>query len=560
MIRDLARLSRGQYDLVVVGGGIYGACVAWDASLRGLSVALVEQGDFGHATSANSQKIIHGGLRYLQTLDLARMRESIRERRTLLRLAPHLVRSLPFLLPTRRWGRYSKPVMAAALALNDLLGWDRNQGIADPQRRIPPARFLSREECLRWVPNLPADGLTGGAMWHDGQMEDSERLTLAFVHSAAEAGAAVANYIRVTGLLQRRDRVEGVRAEDVLTGRTFEIAAGCALDTCGPWVGRLLPSLNGRWQARPLRFLKAINLVTRRLITQRVALGVESPGPRSLTPGLIFITPWQDHSIVGTAYLPHEGPPERCEVREEEIEAFIGDVNLAYPAARLTRRDVSFVHVGLLPAAAHHPTGLATQSRLVDHRRLRGIEGLVSVVGVKYTTARGVAERAVNLVCAKLHRRASAEPERVGPLKGGALDRVDALLTGALWERPWGLPAPVLRQLVHRYGSCYTDVLKLVRENLTWAEPVDKTAPVMKAQVIYAIREEMAQTLGDIVLRRTGLGAASHPGEAVLRACAELMAQELGWQPARIECEVEEVNTVLARHGARSDEPAEALA
>ena len=556
MKRNLEKLSSAVHDLVIVGGGIFGACAAWDAALRGLSVALIERVDFGHASSANSQKIIHGGLRYLQHGDVKRMRESIRERKILMRIAPHLVHPLPFLMPTYGWGIRSRTAMRTALAAYDLVACDRNSGVRDPQKQIPRGRIVSREECLRLAPGIPEDDLTGGALWHDGQVYNSERLTLSFVLSAAATGAVVANYVEVTGFLRNGSRVCGVTARDVLTGESLEILGKAVLNTSGPWVERVLKPLNGHRPVWSPGFVKAMNLVTCPL-APKVALGVQNPARSGKTQGLLFITPWQDCSIIGTTYTAYAGDPARCEVTEEEIRAFIDEVNLSYPAAGLRRSDVRLVHVGLLPAAANEPAVPETAYRLLDHERLHGIEGLVSVLGVKYTTARDVAEKAIGRVSAKLGRATSVSLSRTTPVVGAHFERFEAFLDEALRERLWELEAPVIRRLVCMYGSTYADVLKLIRENLAWAEPIVSVSHTIKAEVIYAVRQELALTLSDVIFRRTGLGAAGHPGSAALGACADLMAQELGWNVLQRERELEQTEAAFAQFGAGAPDTVE---
>ncbi|HKH84267.1 MAG TPA: FAD-dependent oxidoreductase, partial [Gemmatimonadales bacterium] len=200
MRRDLPRLGNTTFDLLVVGAGIYGACAAWDASLRGLSVAVVDQDDFGAATSANSLRIVHGGLRYLGRADFSRMMESIRERSTLLRIAPALVQPLKVLVPTYGVGTRGRVAYAAALALNDLASFGRNRHL-EPESRIPGGRIVSRSECLGLFPWFKRQGLSGGALWHDAQLQHPERLVLSFLQSASRIGAVPVNYLRVDRLL-----------------------------------------------------------------------------------------------------------------------------------------------------------------------------------------------------------------------------------------------------------------------------------------------------------------------------------------------------------------------
>lgn len=553
MKRDLSRLSGIDHDLLIVGGGIHGACAAREAALRGLSVALVEQEDFGHATSANSQKIVHGGLRYLQSMDLPRMRESVEERRTLLRIAPHLVHPLPCLMPTYGHGRRGPAAMSAAFLINDLVTCDRNDGLVDPGRRIPRCQVVSRDRCLRLAPGIPAEGLTGGALWQDGQMYDAERLTLSFVLSAAEHGADVANYVRATGFVREGSRVAGVTAEDVLTGQPFAIRARLVINASGPWVNRVLTPLGRRAGPRETSFVKGLSLVTRRLPNE-VALALASRSERGGTEGLLFLTPWRHRSLVGCIYSAYAGDPEDCEATEDEIRELLRAVNLAYPPARLAPEDVCLVHVGLLPAAPPgtrgRPWSLERHSRIVDHRQSDGIEGLVSLIGVKYTTARGVAEKAVDLAAQRLRRGAGRSRSRSSEtaVHGGRIERFEDFLNGVLRARPFGLGEPALRHLVRSYGAAYAEVLEWVKADATLAEPLDGSTEVVKAEVIHGIRSEMAMTLRDVVFRRTGLGSTGHPGAACLESCAAVMARECGWTRERARGQVAEVEARFAGH------------
>jgi glycerol-3-phosphate dehydrogenase len=547
MKRDLERLSRTHYDLLVVGGGIHGACVAWDAALRGLSVALVEQGDFGHATSANSQKIVHGGLRYLQSMDLARLRESVHERRTLLRIAPHLVHPLPCLMPTYGNGLRSRAAMSIAFLINDLLSSRRNDGIIDPARQIPRCRVISREECLQLAPGISEQGLTGGALWHDAQMYSPERLTLTLVMSAAERGADVANYIKATGFLGDDNEITGIAAEDLLTAESITIRARLVINASGPWIYRVLEPLQRRVASRTTHFVKAVAFVTRRL-PNRVALALESRAEPSRTEGLLFITPWQDRSLIGCIYGAYAGDPEGCRATEDEIHQMLHEVNLAYPEARLAYEDVYLVHAGLLPAGPSGAPAVERHSRILDHKRADGVDGLISVIGVKYTTARGVAEKAVDLAMTKLQRALVSSTSHQSPIYGGGIERFGELVERVLGARPLGLSEAVLRHLLHSYGAAYSEVLEWVKGDATLAEPIEGSTEVIKAEVVHGIRQEMAMTLGDVVFRRTGLGSAGHPGGASLKSCAAVMARECGWNHQRALKEVAEVETRFPGH------------
>ena len=362
------------------GAGIYGACVAWDAALRGLRVALVEQGDFGQETSANSLRTVHGGLRYLQHADFRRMRESIRERAALFRIAPHLVRPFPFMMPTYGHGVRGPEALALGLAAMAAIGFGlRREG-------LPRAGMLSPADCLKREPGIRKAGLTGGALWYDGVMSDPERLLWSIVRAGSDAGAEAANYVRVEALERAGGRLTGVRASDLESGKEFSIRASHVVATVGPWQ----PSLAGRFGLpTPVPgegWIKALNLVTRPLGPD-FALGVARPrGGR-----LYFLLPGRGCSLIGTDYIATRDAPDDLQTDDAEVLSFIARINEAFPAARLELPDVRMVQAGLLPARAGRPESLDASPRISD-ARVHGVDGLFAVTGVKFTTARAVAE------------------------------------------------------------------------------------------------------------------------------------------------------------------------
>ena len=542
MKRDLHKLAETTYDLLIIGGGINGACAAWDAALRGLSVALIDKGDFGAATSANSLKIIHGGLRYLQNADFRRMRQSIRERRIFMRIAPHLVHPFPCLMPTYGHFMHGKELLSLALMINDLVGFDRNC-LEDPQKYIPRGRVVSKKECLRLIPGFNQRDLTGGAIWYDCQAYNSERLTLSFVLSADKAGAAVANYVEVKGFLKNGNQITGVRARDRLTEEELDLRAKIVLNTTGPWINRVLSILDGRHKDK-MPLSKAINLVTRPII-EKYAVGV--PGKDSR---LFFVTPWRNHSLIGTAYLAYQGASDDFKVTENDIQDLIDEINEAYPAAALKRDDVSFFHGGLLPMAGeNNNTGgveLTKHYRIDDHKKGDGIDGLISVIGVKYTEARDVAQKAVDLVFRKLERKHPKCLTAATPVHGGHIERFEDFMGQEIKKKPYSLTEEVVRHLVYNYGSEYGEVLKYISENSDWSQTVPNSSEVVKAEVIHGIREEMAQKLSDVIFRRTDLGSTGNPGDECFKTCAAIMAAELGWDAQTTERELTEVREVFS--------------
>jgi glycerol-3-phosphate dehydrogenase len=527
MHRDVTRLADREFDLLVVGGGIHGLAAACDAAQRGASVALVEAGDFGSGASFNHLKTVHGGLRYLQTADLKRMRESIVERRTLARIAPHLLTPLPFLMPTYRKLTRSRLAMQVAFVADGLIGRDRNEGVV-PRLHIPMGRTISRGECLRLFPDVRQAGLTGGALWYDYQMRDTDRLTLGFALAASRGGACLANYARAQASLKNGTRVIGMRVVDGLSGNEFDVRARITLNAAGAGAGRIMDAFG---VSRPFPLLKAMNLVTNRPM-QGPALASSTNDGR-----MLFVVPWQGRAVVGTSHSQRTCGPDDSGVSAEELVAFIDEVNQAFPAMRLTPDAVTLVHRGVVPAARNRRGELALEGhyRIRDHAH-DGFAGAVSLVGVKYTTGRGVAAEAVDTVMRLLARRAPARTAET-PLPGGDGPDVEALHEQLRREAPPTIDDGVARQLVETYGSEYRAILPLLAEMPVLARRVAPSVPVIRAQVVHAIRHEMACTLTDVVTRRVPLGAAAYPGREVAEGCAAVMAEELVWSQARVEQE-----------------------
>lgn len=549
MKRDVSKLSKKMFDLLVIGGGIYGATVAWDAASRGLSVVLVDKGDFGWATSSNSQKIVHGGLRYIQHGDIPRMRESVRERTTLMRIAPHLVHPMPCVIPT--YGHLMQSIMPLALKIYNLVSFDRNQ-LTDPRKHIPKARAVSKEECLRLIPDVQKEGLTGGVIWYDAQVYNTERLVLSFIKSAEKAGADVANYVEVTGFLKDGNRIKGVKAKDLLNGSELEIQARTVLNASGPWVDHVL-SLLENYHSRRVLLSKMFILVVNRLFVRDYAFGIPSKEKLkdkgtviNRNHRLFFITPWRNYSLVGTAQEPYQGGPDDYKITEKDIQEFIEEINIAYPDAALARNDISFFYGGLIPIDRIDHKGnikVTKHYKIYDHEK-EGNERLISIVGVKYTTARDVAQKAVDIIFKKLGKRPPKCMTMETQIYGGSIERFNDFLQNAIKTRPQELSVETIRHLVYNYGSGYTKILEYLVRYPDWGQKVTDDLHIIKAEVLYGIREEMAQKLTDVVLRRTELGTREYPGEKCLKTCASIMAKELDWDDSRLQRELEEVKAI----------------
>ena len=553
MKRNLDKLTNVSYDLIVIGGGIFGICTAWEAILRGLSVALVEKADFGHATSASCFKMVHGGMRYLQHGDVVRLRESARERSILLRIAPHLVHPLPIVVPTYGYGKNSKAFLATGLFLYDLLTWDRNRHIKDPDRQIPLTRLFTRDEILHHFPGIERHGLSGAVVFCDGQMYSPQRLALSFLLSAADAGVTAANYVKAESILIADDRVIGVRAQDLITDRHFEIRGQTVLNAAGPWTEGLLNSEHNLTLKPRSTFSRDAYFTTQRCLHQDLALAVQA---RTRDPDALlsrsarhlFLVPWRGGTIVGVWHVVHQGGPEQFAVTENDLKGFLDEINWAYPSLKLELSEVSRFDAGLVLFGENDPevTDLSygKRSRIVDHAREHGVEGLLSLIGIRYTTARGDAEKVVDLMLRKMGRTAPRSNSDSTPVYGGDIENVSRLIEQAIDRWRSHLDPEVITELVRHHGKEYQRVTQYLAEEPKWSERIGNSS-VIAAEVVHAVRSEMALTLNDIVFRRTTLGATEHPELDDIAACANIMAHEMGWDAGRTRAEIKAVEQSL---------------
>ena len=536
--RDLSRLTAAPYDVLVVGGGVHGLTIAYEAASRGLRTALVEARDFGSGASFNHQKTVHGGLRSLQSVSLRRARESILERRALARIAPWFLRPMPFIVGTYRSATRGRLAFAAAFRIDRWLGRDRNHGV-EPELHLPAARLVSKAATLRLFPGVRQEKLTGAAQWYDYQMVEADRLTLAFAAAADRAGADIVNYVEATEPLRAGGRVSGMSVRDTLSGNSVAVNARAIVNAAGGAAGTIMRAFG---VTRPLPLLKAMNLVTSKPASD-IALAAPASNGQMLT-----LVPWRGRAIVGTAQSATLVPPDASAVTAAEVDAFIVQANQAFPALHLTRDDVTLVHRGIVPAVEDRATGrpaLLSTPLIYDHAA-EGAAGAMTVVGVKYTTARRVAQTAVERLAKSLGKRLTPSRTATTILPGAGIADHEALTIETARACGLELSIATIRHLNTLYAERSADVVRLMHERPELRAPVAPSAETLSAEIVHAIRHEMAMRLSDIVIRRTGLGAAGRPDEASLRASARIAAQELHWTSEQLDAELSAVRQFYA--------------
>ena len=527
------------FDLIVVGGGITGACVAYDGARRGLRVALLEKKDFGWATSAATSKMIHGGLRYLANLEIGLVRESLRERRILENIAPNFVYPLPFLVPTYEGMKSNKWLIETGMLLYDILSFDKGR-TWDKEKRIPGHHFLSREEALLEEPNLRGEQLTGASIYYDCQSIFPERLTLAFVKSAVKHGAQVANRAEVTGFLYGKDStITGVEVLDRTGGREVAIEGKLTVNCGGPWADIILRDAERGRSSHTINRSEGIHLVTRPLVKE-YALALMTPAGRHM-----FLIPWRGHTLIGTTDKEYEGDPDAYKVTRESIEDFLREINECYGDGRLGYGDVLSAYGGLRPLVEDQVEGTYESSRkyeIYDNEK-DGFDGLITVEGGKYTTSRRLAEKLLDTAQKKLGQKPKDALTDKEFLHGCEIEDIGAFLAEIRENNP-GFDPRTIEYLGKNYGTEYKEVLAIAKEGKGLSEPVTADGEIL-AEVVYAARSEMVHSLKDILLRRTGLGTLGDPGEDVLTRAGEIAARELGWNDERLVMELDKARESL---------------
>lgn len=548
LARDIHRLCDHEFDLCIIGAGIFGVCAAWDAALRGLKVVIIEKGDFGGATSANHFKMVHGGIRYLQHADIARIKESSRERTALLRVAPHLVKPLPILIPTLGHGRKGKVFLWLGLTIYDFLTLGRNKHIKK-ERHIPWNKCLSKKETIKLFPDLNHKKLTGSAVFCDGQIYNPSRLALSFLRSATEKGTSAANYIEAVGFINKENKICGVYAKDLFTGAELQIRAKHILNTAGPWAHRILKQSLGITLSTPPSFSRDLAFVINRPFKSNHALACSTQSSDSdavLNRGgrHLFLVPWRDYTLVGVWHKIFEKPPEAITAPADEIQIFVDEINLAYPGINITLAEVSRINTGLTlfgdeSEQQSELMSFGKRSRLIDHQKEHNLIGLTTLIGVRATTARGLAEKAIDQIAPKIGNIANSCQSETKPIYGGNFKSIEGLKE-EIKKDCLQLDEKTRDALLQNYGSQYSNVLNYGKNNSELLIPF-KNSTVLKAEILHGIREEMAHNLEDLVFRRTDLATGVCPDDDVLSECAQFAANVLDWDESRIELEINAV-------------------
>ncbi|HET9514289.1 MAG TPA: glycerol-3-phosphate dehydrogenase/oxidase [Gemmatimonadales bacterium] len=522
-------LAARELDLLVIGGGITGAGVLRDAALRGLRAGLVERADFGAGTSSRSSRLIHGGLRYLEHRQWRLVFEALRERAILLRLAPHLVRSLAFVFPVYRGDRIPVWKLALGLVLYRLLAAGGN---------VPRPRIFGKAGLLKLEPNLRVRGLTGGGLYHDAQCDDA-RLVLAALRSAIARGAKAVNYAAMTRLMSEDGRLVGAEVADQLdpAGPGTVVRARAVVNATGPWTDQIRRMEDPA--ARPLlRLTSGAHIVVPRSRLGHTR-GITFTSP--IDGRVMFVLPMGDRSYIGTTDTDFTGDPAAVRITPEDETYLLRSANALFPHAHLGEEDIQSSWAGVRPLLANdpaaHPDALSR-----EHRVVKGPMGLITVTGGKLTTFRRMAGEVVDEVARHLGRTLPQAETDTEPLTGGEATSWDVFIQNGV---ELGVPTATIDHLIHHFGTESAAILNLIRTDRRLMKPIHPDHPAMEAEVIQVLRRELAVKVDDVLTRRLHLTTeTADQGLAAAAKVAELMGRELGWSPEQIAREAAEFESL----------------
>src|SRR5215217_2180665 len=553
-------IERQVFDVIVIGAGINGAGIARDAAMRGLRVLLLDKGDISAGTTQWATRLIHGGLRYLEHYEFALVRESLRDREALLHIAPHLVKPLGFLVPIYKGSSHGPLLIRMGMNLYDTLSYDKS---------MDRHKMLSRKKVEDREPGLNPEGLKAAAFYYDAQVEYPERVAVENAISARDHGATVITYANVENLIIEGGDVKGVEFTHVLTGESHTARAPVTVNVAGPWVDEVLAELQVPGTDKNVgRFMggtKGSHLIVDAFpgAPKGEALYVEAR--KDGRP--YFIVPWNGRYLIGTTDLRYEEDLDYVSASDEEIDYLLEETNYVIPEANLSRGDVLFTYSGVrpLPYQPEGAEGSVTRSHIIyDHSKGRGVGtrksgigegvprvgGLISIVGGKLTTYRNLSRQTVDMVYDKLDLKAPGSHTGEVPLPGGDTQDFEAFAAG--FKAGSGLTDELAERLLRLYGVRAPDVLEMAGDDPSLKMPLGPSATVetgiIGAEVLYAFRREMAQTLSDVLLRRTMVGLGPQVGLDVDEAAAQVGVKHLGWTEERAGNEVEAYREFVERY------------
>lgn len=540
MKRDIETLKNGKFDLIIIGGGVTGAAMAWDASLRGLKTALIEKNDFGHATSAATSKLIHGGLRYLQNFEFSVVRESLRERRLLEKNMPHLAFPLPFIMPLYNYSPIPGFILRIGLLLYDLLSMDKND-LPFSEKFLPNHQWLSKKEILEMEPRLSRNGLKGGFLYYDVLNKYPERANLEYIISAAEKGAQIANYCEFKSLKYEdsntgEKNISGIITTDKLTGQDFNINGKIVINASGPWVDHVLGKITRNMKKKILRS-KGIHLLLPK-VNENCAIAFSTRDKKHF-----FIIPWLNYTLLGTTDEKFTGDLDDVHVSRNEAEEFLNLVKDYYPID-FGIDGIKHVYAGIRPLAvegdSENTYTVSRKHEIISHFKTDQIKGLYTVIGGKWTTSRSLAEIVVDKVLTENKIPFEKSKTANTPVSGGVFDSSFEQALQRYMQKYSSIETKIIEHLFTYYGSVCNKIIDRMKQNPKSSKLITNTDVYTVAEVEYCVENELVVKLSDFLMRRSCIGNTGIPHMDTLKEITEIIGNILKWSKDQKQKEIQE--------------------
>jgi len=545
--RDLSALTTTEFDTVIIGGGISGAWLALHSVQQGYKTALIEKHDYASQTSSSSSKLLHSGVRYLQQLQFGRSRESAMERAEFIYAAPHLSMPIRFIVPTYRALQKSKFFLGCGMLLYRLLCIGENKVIGSREERLPGVEFMSAKR-LNQLCDLSNEKHTGGVVFSERHMLDSERMVLAVLQTARQSGAIVHNYVSAQDFLMSGDGVAGVKAKDELSGATMNIRSKLVINAAGPWVDALNSKLKNAEQAPSVNgFAIGSHVISKRQICDHaIAITTKQKTDAKIDRGgrHMFIIPWRGCSLIGTSYDDTDTPKDDIKIQSNHVDQLIDGINDGMPSAKLSRSDLISGYSGLYDLQTDKFKSSVYQGsaeyQVIDHAKINGVEGVITALGAKYTTGRKLSEVCMQVVNTKLGNKDKISRTK---LIGGDYKSLARFIDSKTRQYAAILSAPTIKHLVMHYGSQLDSFIARIKHEPDLLETICAHQEDIFGQVVWAVEHEQTLNLNDMLFNRSSLGLLGIE-EAQVQHVAKLMAAHLGWT---IEEQQRQIDQVLYR-------------
>jgi glycerol-3-phosphate dehydrogenase len=527
--RYIEEHAGNSFDIIIIGGGITGAAVAYTAAAAGLSVALFEKKDYGNATSAATSKLIHGGLRYLANMEFRLVRESLRERRILENIAPNLVYPIPFILPNYKSRKVNLWKILLGMYLYDFLSFDKKD-TWDKSKQLPNHKIISHSQTAILEPNIKKEYLLNSAFFYDCQSISPERLTLAFIKSAAEYGAKVSNYAPVEAIkFNAENKITGVKVKDIFSGEKKDFYTNLIINCGGPWTDNILNQAAKRnFPGFKVKRSEGIHIITEKIAGDHV-VSLQTKDGRHM-----MIIPWRGHSLIGTTDKEYNGNPDDYDVSKESLYEVVEAVNVNF-GKKISPSDIKYAYGGLRSLVDDQTKNSYHASRKykVYDNAIDGIKGMITVEGGKFTTSRNLAMEVLKMVSKKLKKPLLDSVTKNFYLSGCAIKDMNQFMLSQHLKYA-DFSRQTIEYVSRNYGTDSEVVFKIAWDDPRFAEVISHDGEIL-AEIVYAIKYENAKTLTDIMLRRTGIGTLGNPGKAVIEKISNIAAEMLHWDKRRIQ-------------------------